>query len=1254
MSPLQVLVPECIFAGSFAGKAVRLPLKGKTAKGRLPAGPRARALETVLIDGTICGAGPWRWLQCPTTGALLQGPYYRGMVRVLASSTDGRFQRSLEQRACCVPDRSCWVSANAGTGKTLALTDRVLALLLAGARPERVLCLTYTRAAASEMLARIHGRLRAWAVAPISERAAEVGTLLGLEADRAQAELAGELCARILDLPGGLRVQTIHAFCQSVLARFPLEAGITPHCETLDEIGSAELLREACDRVLERAWKEGDSALARAGAKVAGATGVEGVHKVMLALDRDREHLAAWLREPQALARWERAFDVPEEEHSVGAERFLEHALSDSAPGFERAALEPLFHGKGAEDSALARCFDLATCRAWLAGDAAQRARGWETWRRCMLTKEGKPREKVIRLGNALTRESERVCQIAERYACLRTIEATQAMLVVAQAVLQEFGHLKRNRAVIDFHDQIQYTRALLAREHGVSWVLYKLDEGIEHLLIDEGQDTSRPQWELLERLISEFTSVDPDAGVTAPRTVFVVGDVKQSIFGFQGAAPQEFVRFGKRIGRNWAKIPLEQAYRSPATVLAVVDAVFADPDAQQAVTMGAMPVRHRASDPGRYGMVACWPLSLPSAAPRPVPWTPPVEPLEAYGGPRVVAETIATAIRRWLDDGERLADGTLLRPKDILILLRTRVGMMDPVLRALARRGIPVAGRDRLQVTDSLAVKDLIALGQFLLQPEDDLNLAALLKSPLVGLTEEELFALAWQRNHRSLWRSLRRKRGQAPAFAAAAEWLTRLLALAAFLTPSVFYGRVLHEERGWQRLRAASPDGAESVEAFLHWTLLFERDHPPTLRGFLDWLTTSAGEVRRDLAQGRRDEVRVMTIHSAKGLEAPVVFVAEGRVRAQTSGEIPFWPDEGAGIRVPLWCSNQALYGNRRTARVRAHTRKRAHAEGLRLLYVAMTRASERLVVVGAQEAGESPKASARDASTASWLDRVAEAIRTNPRHRRVSIPVLETRGDAPLGVRGSQGTEAGEGWMVEGGDRSVSPHEGEPLAQEPAPSVPDWAERPPCPASIPGDPLLPSRQAIREPADAVLRSPLVSRERRRFARGLLIHHLLNLLPALAPEERRQAADRVLRAKGTYLTPAQRRQIATDALALFRDASFGRIFDASSRGEVCLAGRLRGRIIAGRIDRLRVAPGEVLAVEYKTGTPIPTAPEQVPISYLRQLAMYRAVLASLYRDRTIVMILLWTDGPRWMTIPPDSLEACFQDALDESMPIP
>ncbi|MFO1069302.1 MAG: double-strand break repair helicase AddA [Geminicoccaceae bacterium] len=1121
------------------------------------------------------------------------------------------------------PRRSVWVTANAGTGKTRVLSDRVLRLLLDGAHPETLLCITFTKAAAAEMALRVDRRLAGWAVAKDrAELAADIAALTGTEPDDATLDRARRLFARVLDLPQGLPILTIHALCGMLLRRFPLEAGIAPHFEVIDERTAEELLAEARDRVLREGRAQDPdlaTAIERLATQLAESSFAEVLAEALAARTRlvaARTRHGGFAGLMRAIARTLR-LDLP----LPDPQALLAESCADGA--FDALNLLPA--ARALDGGSVTDQRRAAQILAWLNATPADRVAIHAGYVAAFVKKDG---DGVATLATAgvlkrapeilptLAAEQARLIELGDRMRGCLLCRHTEALLRVAFAVIDAYQTEKDRAGGLDYDDLIERTRALLSADGEIDWVRYKLDARIDHVLVDEAQDTSPAQWDVIERLTDEFFAGAGARG--AGRTLFVVGDEKQSIYSFQGADLANFQAVRARVagralaaGLDFTEETLDRSFRSVPAVLELVDAVFARPAAQAGVVDPERPLRHDTSRRNELGTVEVWPLVDPVPPEEGERWPLPDAPRSVDDPDRRLAEAIARRISTWLGQGERIeALDRPMRAGDILILLARRGGLQELLVRALKRNGVPVAGADRLELSSHIAVMDLVALGRAILLPEDDLNLACLLKSPLVGLGEDDLFALAFGRRPRSLLERLRELAGDGRApFAEVYERLRGWIARADFMPPFEFYASVLGRDRGRERLLARlGPDAAEPIEAFLAQTLAYERGHPATLEGFLHWLGLGTEELKRDpeLAQ---DAVRVMTVHGAKGLEAPVVILADAGPRGDPRPGRLIWSDDG----LPYWRASQGGREALTSALVEAR-KERELQERSRLLYVALTRAGDRLYVTG--------RKAARGDGDGCWHKLVGEAIRDLAECE--TLPCDLGRGfEGPI-LRLRRGAMAQARAAVA------------PTAAGPDLPLPAWATTPAPAERDPARTRAPSRLAEESPPAS---SPAGGEGEARFRFGLHLHKLLQWLPELPAEARDAALDRYLE-KAVDLASEDRERARRQVAAVLADPRLAEAFGPGSTAEQAICGIVGGVAITGQIDRLAVTGERVLILDYKTNRRPPAKPAETPVAYLRQMAAYRELLRQIYPDRPVEAALVWTESGEVSLLESDLLD--------------
>jgi ATP-dependent helicase/nuclease subunit A len=1122
-----------------------------------------------------------------------------------------------EQLRASDPATSAFVAASAGSGKTKLLTDRLLRLMLTGTKPQKILCLTYTKAAAAEMTIRLNRRLGAWVVMKEEKLAADLAAL-DVPATAQTLDLARKLFAEVLDLPGGMRIGTIHAFCQSLLRRFPLEAGLSPHFEVADDADAALRLREAREAVLaEGAHREAIFALAaetdeQSFAELAGTfaqtsaplpKAAEIVASLRAALGAGEESGADILG---------RAVTPPRE---TSLREVLRRIAELGNPSGQKWAL---------------RALD------WLALPPDGRREAWAGWRETWFTQGGEGEARTLKgyfgkklaaeeagMRDEITREGTRVAAAQEELRAARLAEINAFLLLLMAPILARERTEKQLAARLSYSDLVNHTGKLLINP-GAAWILYKLDGGIDHVLLDEVQDTAPAQWEIADAIGDEFFS-----GLGAQerkRSIFAVGDAKQSIFSFQGADLQSFEHYRQKFrhkvqaaGEAWLDGKLSVSFRSTAPVLELTDAVFAQGPARRGVCLGDDILRHGVSRAGQAGSVTLWPLTKESPASDVPAWSVPDAYETADSAKALLAQDIAKFVAARL--GQDLPSrGRTATPGDFLILVRRRDGLVAAVTSALKSKFIPVAGLDRMVLTEQAAVSDLLALCDALLLPEDDLAFGQYLASPLGGLSDESLMELALSRRGR-LVSVLFSRAAERPDWQDARTYFEAMRSRVDYLTPFALLSEALGPLGGRAKLlQRLGAEAAEPIDEFLAEALNFSQSSPGSLQLFLHQLRQSGASIKRE-AEAGGDVVRIMTVHGAKGLQAPIVILPDTTALPKMDKKL-FWlpvPEQN-GATVPVFCPRGALRSEA-LAEAAGQATTAMEEEYNRLLYVALTRAEDELIVCGAE--GQ------RAASDISWYESIKAGF-----SRLNGVTSVEDR----LVYECAQTATP---------DRVAARREEAAVAPLPpwAGAAPGWTARPPGGETTRPERIAPSRGTDDEKQRAIAASPLglefaESQQRRAaaMARGQAVHALLQHLPDLPHPAREAAARRYLANDAALADEAG--PLCDSVMTILGDPALAPLFAPGAQAEVPLAGVLSDVEVAGVVDRLAVTDGAVWLADYKTDRRPPARPEDIPIKYLQQLAAYRAILAEIFPAKEIHCLLIWTESASSMQVTRDWLD--------------
>jgi ATP-dependent helicase/nuclease subunit A len=1084
------------------------------------------------------------------------------------------------------PQISTWLAANAGSGKTRVLTDRVARLLLEDVSPLNILCLTYTKAAAAEMQNRLFKRLGAWAMMPddaLRDDLRRLGVDRSIDSDQLRG--ARTLFARAIETPGGLKIQTIHSFCAGVLRRFPLEAGVSPQFREMEDRAAQLLRADVMDQLVQGEAADAVQGMLDhfTGDDLAKLTAEVARHKAAFERKTQRADICRTLAIDPAMTA-ETLVSRVLDAQAIAAIRQLQHICATGSVTDQKATDKlRAFAADG-----MVRLSDLQLLEGvFLFGESAKDPFG---------PKIGSFPTKAVREAHPeLITDIEALMELVaggrqDRMA-LAALDRTLALYAFGRAFVPAYEARKLAMGALDFDDLISKARALLTDQAVAQWVLFRLDGGIDHVLVDEAQDTSPAQWDVVETLTQEFAT-GAGSRPNRERTVFVVGDKKQSIYSFQGADPAAFDKMKAHfraahdaIGKGFAITSLDHSFRSSQAILSVVDATFTG---DQAAGMDDA-LTHIAFKDRMPGRVDLWPVIAPAKTEDDRLWYQPVDQPGDDDHHVQMAQRIADQISLMIahetipvEDG---TSGTYKRRPitagDFLILVQRRSELFGEIIRACKAAGLNVAGADRLRVGAELAVKDLAALLSFLALAEDNLSLASTLRSPLFGWSEQDLFTLAHHRGEKEyLWEALRKS--PHPQTLAV---LHDLRGKADFLRPYDLIARILTRHDGRRKLLARlGPEAEDGIDALLSQALAYEQTGVPSLTGFLTWMQTDDLEVKRQMdSQG--DKIRVMTVHGAKGLEAPIVILPETMKRKnEFKGEI--LPVTDSVIWKPPSAATPAS-----VVKLRDAVLAKQNEERLRLLYVAMTRAERWLIVGASGDVGDGMD---------SWYNIVATGMKEQQAVTAVSGD-LEVQRVSHLDWDGLDLVKKGE-------------------AIAPVVIVPKFGP-------LPDIPRVKTISPSELPGAKVLPGDVADDDEDAKERGTQVHLLLEHLPRAKREDRAGL--------GHALVPTD--TVLTDSVIRLLDQSdLAHLWTSGALTEVPITADLPGLgRIHGTIDRLILTPTTVLAVDYKTNRIVPDSPAQTPLGVLRQQAVYDAALRQVFPDRQIEVAILWTTTSQLMALP-------------------
>ncbi len=1184
---------------------------------------------------------------------------FNAALRNLAEDKD--LDPNFKQQEASNPEYCVWVGASAGTGKTKILTDRVLRLLLPrengrpGTLPNRILCLTFTKAAANEMAVRINQTLGSWAVMDIDNDDNKkslrfiLSNLLGYSPTERHLSAAKQLFTDVIDCPDGIKMMTIHSFCQSVLGRFPIEAGLSPNLSVIEESKANELMQKARSKVIQlsQSLENSGSPLVSAINNVVTEIDEKSFNNVINNISKEKHQFSTLLLQYGSIENIYAAlcdlYNIPP---NITIKQVIDDFCSESFKYEEDlkyvAGIMLQDNGKNAPiygDKILQ----------WLNYDNNQKRAYYDTYKGVFLTTKEEIRKTSLPPAsvkkqysdseNILNKEARRILELEDTIKCIISATLTRDVLFIARAVIEQYDNIKNQEGVLDFDDLINHTMALLTgksvgfsnlneadREYIMPWVLYKLDQGIDHILVDEAQDTNPEQWKIIGAISDEFFS-----GLSARddvlRTSFTVGDIKQSIYGFQRAAPEEFKRmqgvFNDKITNAQQEnknITLDISFRSTKSILHVVDRVFANSVLRKAV--GEDSVSHKSYRKDQEGIVELWPLFEQEKHQQRDFWDIPELVDSAKSGSGELADYIAQRISNEIKQKNMLSShNRFVRPSDYMILVRKRTSFVEQMMRALKAQKVPVSGADRMMLKDQLAVQDLMSMARFCLLPDDDLTLAEVLKSPFIGLDEDELFVLSYNRKG-TLWQEIcnidYKKLSEISGkyrilnddkIEKIRDYLARMIGRANIMGAYEFFSFILMQDcpasevSGLRAIcKRLGEDAFDPVEELMNSAMEFGNENIDNLQLFIDYHDHTDTQIKRE-QESISDQVRIMTVHGAKGLQAPIVILPDTIEDREDRIDRILWPDK-TSAPVPLFSmrlgDDPSLYKDYLNK-----IKQQNKQESYRLLYVAMTRATDRLYIAGYSRS-KKPKED-------SWYFVIKKAIEGDSQTKELENGILR--------VSNPQTDEADK--KQDEKYRTVENH-----------NLPKWIFENTDEEPNPPQPLVPSKLSQEEVNDIVI-SPLQSMDNKRFLRGNITHKLLEFLPKIEKINRYNAALAFVRKNAVDLSNDIQKSIISESLAILDNPDYAPFFRENSMAEVPITGLMPDkRIISGQIDRLVVDDKDIWILDYKTNRPPPDDISDVPDIYKNQLRAYSDAIKEIYPDRNIHCGLLWTDGPNLMLV--------------------
>ncbi len=1128
---------------------------------------------------------------------------------------------SLQQKAAD-PTTSAWVEASAGTGKTKVLVDRILRLLIHGNQAPNILCLTFTRSAAAEMEERLMQRLLSWSTMPEKVLRRDLESLTARAATPHLLGAAQSLYERTINTDFQPKFHTIHSFCEMLLRRFPQEAGVDSNFTILDEQSAKVLLRTASNTILQQLQGPESNKSRKDISCISQYVSSDNFSGLLDLLISDRWRLEKFLRGNDAIKISCVIADMLNLSSEASPDLLVDAACANTSIDEEdwRSSSRSLQAGSKTDQKRA------QIINEWISASPHARRELFEEYCTAFLTRDQLPIKHLVSARTlakrpdvlqALRIEQSRILAFTNKIKRAKIVRSTSALLNLTKKILQQFSQEKAKQNCLDYDDLIIKSRVVLTTADMSSWVLYKVDRSIDHLLIDEAQDTSIDQWEIIRALTSEFFV--GEGAEQHPRTIFAVGDYKQSIYSFQRANPESFNKMrdyfrgrAKNASAPWADIDLQVSFRSTSPILESVDLIFEQAFATPGESSNEkpLPLKHFCWRDQAPGLVELWPIIRPIKELKPTTRPLPTHVSAERSSRTTLAQLVANKINAILLTGN-CSQSDNFQPEDIMVLVRRRGPFVFDLLKALKNLKIPVAGIDRMALTDNIAVMDLISLGHFLLNPNDDLSLAEVLKSPLCNLDDKDLFDLAHNRDG-SIWDSLRNSVVSNSPFQEAGFLLEDLLEKAQYFTPSELYADILLT-RDYKKY-FTSRIGVECIDPmneFLNKSIEYEANNSSSLEGFIHWFENSDITSTREPTQNSNNAVKILTVHGAKGLESPIVFLPDTVQKSRANNPI-FWPHEAP---LPVWVPNATLHDP--MTREWVLERKRREAEEYnRLLYVAMTRAKDQLYICGWSETS--------NVAPDCWHSTVGQTLKKVGKETGERIPTSEVEN------------------RISNILRLVNFKSAKKNLSRPQPSFPETTPLPPWINSSlkrHGQQFIYQDTPILRTSRSFLGTECPTEE--------LIAQLVNSLFHIAESEREQAANkfisRLSHKYGTNLLNI----VKGWALKILGIEDLSFLFQDNTRGCLPISGPIKYRertsLFHETIDRLVDSGDTLLLVNFLVGNNSSANSPSSPNTFLRKIAVRASLAKLVFPQKDITSAILWVDEQKLQHLSEDMLKKCL-----------
>ncbi len=1069
---------------------------------------------------------------------------------------------NLPQLKASDPNISVWTMASAGTGKTKVLIDRLMKLLVRGANPQKILCLTFTKAAANEIKLRINQEIERWSKSDDDELQLMLKNLFGFDPKKQFLSKAKNLLPELFKSPEPIKICTIHAFCQYVLKKFPIEAGISPTFKIIDELLMHQVLEKLKKELFfEKSCKNAIKYFAQ---NFHETTIDEILHEIIsgkfLSLTdsfSDAQTYKGYLSQK---------IGIP-----MNNTEDIVQSYVLNIPIKEQISLK----SENSKDAEI-----INSINAYLSLSLKEKIRRWRNLNAIFLNTDQNKRVSILskktkdqnpHLAELLKEWQINFANLIKEIANNTALNASCYLYEIAESLLAKYQSFKVQNEYLDYEDLVFFTNKLLSKSIDKDWVLYKLDGGIDHILVDEAQDTSASQWHVIQNLISDFFSGQSRQD---DRTIFVVGDEKQSIYSFQGADikalqnTKYLISSGmKNANKDYKNVQLTNCYRSTQVVVDFIQkslnqssANFKVPDV-------------KSMRPTSLGRVELWPM-LPQLGQKKGAFWPAPTQIHTHEATKVqVSRIIASYVKNLLSKKIILpSTKAAIKESDITILVQRRNAFTDLLIDSLRKEGLSVCGLDRIKLQSNLSILDVIAIAKFVLLPSDNLNCAIVLKSPLFNLKENELHEIVFGK---TIWNNLCSSTN--PVHKEIFSKMQDILKLYADYSVSDFFFLLL-DCLGLRTLllEANCKSDDQVIDEFLQVTKRFESEIGGNLYNFVDWFENNELQVKRDpLSEGG---IKIMTVHAAKGLESSVVILPNA-ISLNINENRICWIEDDCVLFLPRDKSDLITS-------YKALEEEKSYQEYLRLMYVALSRCKDYLIICS--------DSSHKEAHKSSWYSIASNAIM----QLGVSIKseLLEQ-----LGLKGNI-------WVLQSQDFEICKKNEELLAPKTKESLitQKWSQGSPSATALSQIASPP----LEEEDSAALYGSIVHKLLEESANGELPQEIFNhpLLFRLSLEERTKTISRL---KNLFSTDFWQ--------GLFNDKVYT---------EVPFFDHKNDQSFVGRIDLLAVSEFEVRIVDYKTDAFVPKSEKDIPTKYLEQMHRYKTAISKIYPNQKISAFILWFEN--------------------------